>query len=83
VLFALNQAGGVAGTDPSYRRGVDYLLKTQCADGSWFVKSHAIPSNPYFESGFPHGKSQFISYAGTCWATMALTLTLEPARTKK
>jgi squalene cyclase len=72
VLVALHRAGGLAVTDPAYRRGVAYLLKTQRPDGSWFVKTHAIPSNPYFESGFPHGKSQFISYAGTCWATMAL-----------
>ncbi len=80
VLFTLHRAGGVAVTDPAYQRGVAYLLKTQGADGSWFVKTHAIPSNPYFESGFPHGKSQFISYAGTCWATMALTLTVDRAR---
>jgi squalene cyclase len=82
VLYALHRAGGVAVTDPAYRRGVEYLLKTQREDGSWFVKSHAIPSNPYFESGFPHGKSQFISYAGTCWATMALTLTVDRAGPK-
>jgi len=31
---------------------------------------------PYFESGFPHGKDQWISVAGTNWATMALTLTM-------
>jgi N-acyl-D-amino-acid deacylase len=74
ALVALHQTGGLAVTDPAYRRGVVYLLKTQWKDGSWFVKTHAIPSNPYFESGFPYGKSQFISYAGTCWATMALTL---------
>jgi hypothetical protein len=80
VLVALHQAGGVAVTDAWYRRGVAYLLQTQLEDGSWFVKTHAIPSNPYFESGFPHGKSQFISYAGTCWATMALTLTVERGR---
>jgi hypothetical protein len=77
ALYALNQAGGVAVKDRAYGRGVEYLLKTQRADGSWFVKTHAIPSNPYFESGFPHGKSQFISYAASCWATMALTLTVE------
>jgi hypothetical protein len=35
-----------------------------------------MPVQPYFESGFPHGKSQFISSAATCWATMALTLTI-------
>jgi hypothetical protein len=77
VLYALHRAGGVPVTDPAYRRGVEYLLRTQQPDGSWFVRSHAIPSNPYFESGFPHGKSQFISYAGTCWVTMALTLTVQ------
>jgi hypothetical protein len=82
VLAALHQAGGVATTEPAYQRGVSYLLKTQGEDGSWFVKTHAIPSNPYFESGFPHGKSQFISYAGTCWATMALLLT-EKAKGKR
>ena len=32
----------------------------------------AIPLNGYLESGFPHGKHQFISFTGTCWATMAL-----------
>ena len=80
ALVALHQAGGVAAGDPAYQRGVAYLLKTQRKDGSWFVKTRAIPSNPYFESGFPHGKSQFISYAATCWATMALTRAVERVR---
>lgn len=74
ALVTLHQAGGLATTDSAYQRGVAYLLKTQAEDGSWFVKTRAIPTNPYFESGFPYGKSQFSSYAGTCWATMALTL---------
>jgi DNA-binding beta-propeller fold protein YncE len=74
VLVALHRAGGLPVTAPAYQRGVAYLLKTQQADGSWFVQTRAIPSNPYFESGFPYAKSQFISYAGSCWATMALTL---------
>jgi hypothetical protein len=26
----------------------------------------------YSKSGFPHGRSQFISAAATCWSTMAL-----------
>jgi hypothetical protein len=82
ALVTLHQAGGLAVTDPSYRRGTAYLLKAQRDDGSWYVKTRAIPSNPYFESGFPHGKSQFISYAGTCWATMALTLAAERDRQK-
>jgi DNA-binding beta-propeller fold protein YncE len=80
VLVALHRAGGLPVTAPAYQRGVAYLLQAQQADGSWFVKTRAIPSNPYFESGFPYAKSQFISYAGSCWATMALTLTIDPGK---
>jgi hypothetical protein len=29
---------------------------------------------PYFDSGFPHGFDQWISAAGTSWATIALSL---------
>jgi ankyrin repeat protein len=72
VLVALHGATGLPVTDPVYKRGVEYLLKTQEADGSWFVHKRAAAANAYFESGFPHGKFQFISYAGSCWATMAL-----------
>jgi ankyrin repeat protein len=72
VLVALHWAIGLPVTDPVYKRGVEYLLRTQEDDGSWFVHKRAAASNPYFESGFPHGKFQFISYAGSCWATMAL-----------
>ena len=31
---------------------------------------------PYFESGYPHGPDQFISYSGAAWATTALALGL-------
>jgi hypothetical protein len=53
---------------------VAFLLRTQLEDGSWFVRSRAIPVQPYFDSGFPHGRDQFISAAATNWATMALML---------
>jgi hypothetical protein len=33
-----------------------------------------MPVQPYFASGFPYVRSQFISAAATCWATVALTL---------
>lgn len=72
VLVALHEAGNVTPADPIYQRGMKYLLETQEPDGSWLVHKRAVPVNAYFESGFPHGKFQFISYAGTCWATMAL-----------
>jgi ankyrin repeat protein len=76
VLFALHEGGGLAVDDPAYQRGVQYLLQSQLADGSWLVRTRSFPFQPYFNSGFPHGHSQFISCAATCWATMALTLTI-------
>jgi ankyrin repeat protein len=72
VLVALEQGIGMPVSNRVYRRGVAYLLDTQESDGSWFVHKRAAASNAYFDSGFPHGKFQFISYAGSCWATMAL-----------
>jgi ankyrin repeat protein len=75
ALYALHEGGGVAVDQPAYRRGVEFLLRTQQADGSWFVASRSFPIVEYSKSGFPHGRSQFISAAATCWATMALILT--------
>jgi len=77
ALVALHQAGGLPLNDPAYRRGVRFLLKTQRDDGSWLVQSRSLPVQRYFESGFPHGANQWISAAGTSWATMALILTVE------
>ncbi|HJQ27601.1 MAG TPA: ankyrin repeat domain-containing protein [Blastocatellia bacterium] len=74
VLVALRQAGGVAVTDAAYRHGIEFLLKTQLEDGSWYVRSRAVPLQPFFEAGFPHGRDQWISAAATNWAALALTL---------
>ena len=81
ALYALHTAGKMPATDPVYRKGVEYLLRTQAADGTWRVKSRAIWLQPYFESGFPYGQDQFISAAGTAWAAMALTAAVEPIST--
>ena len=80
VLFALGSAGRMAISDPVFRKGVEYLLSTQAGDASWHVKSRSIWLQPYLESGFPYGRDQFISTAGTAWATLALTLAAEPAK---
>lgn len=74
VLVALHQAGGMPTGDPVYQRGVAFLVKTQLADGSWLVRSRSHPFQEYYESGFPHGKDQFISMAASAWATTALAL---------
>ena len=75
VLVALRHVGGLKMNDRAYRRGIEFLLKTQLEDGSWYVRSRSIPLQPYFESGFPHGHNQWISTAATNWATTALALT--------
>ncbi|MBI3048540.1 MAG: ankyrin repeat domain-containing protein [Acidobacteria bacterium] len=79
ALVALREAGVVTAAHPAYRRGVQFLLNTQLADGSWYVRSRSIPQQAYFESGFPHGGDQFISAAAANWAMLALLETL-PAR---
>lgn len=76
ALYALH-AAGMAPTATTYRRGADYLLRTQLEDGTWFVRTRAFPIQPYFETGFPHGRSQFISTAATGWAAIALAYTLD------
>jgi len=78
-LVAL-QTAGLPASDAAYQRGVRFLLKTQQEDGSWYVKSRAMAFQPYFDAGFPHGFDQWISAAGTSWATMALALA-SPGRT--
>ncbi len=78
ALVALHQAGGLSTNDPVYQRGVAFLLKTQREDGSWLVRSRSKPFQTYFESGFPHGKDQFISMAASAWATTALALACPP-----
>jgi ankyrin repeat protein len=74
ALVSLVQSGAVASTDPVYARGVQFLLRTQFADGSWFVRSRSLPIQPHFDTGFPFGRDQFISAAATNWAAMALAL---------
>ena len=74
ALVALKTSGAFAVTDPAYKRGTQFLLNTQLADGSWYVKRRALPIQPFFESGFPHERDQFISAAATNWATTALAL---------
>ena len=73
ALYAIVESGAMMPSDPAYRRGVNFLLKRQLSDGSWFVRTRAIPLQPLFDAGFPHGPDAFISAAGTNWAALALT----------
>jgi hypothetical protein len=84
ALYALSAAGKTPVDGPIYRKGIEYLLRTQAADGSWHVKTRSIWAQPYFDSGFPYAHDQWISSAGTAWASMALSMTVEaPAISRK
>ena len=76
ALYALRQAGGIENVDQVWNRGISFLLKHQHEDGSWLVQSRSKPFQNYFESGFPHGKDQFISTSATAWATIVLVESL-------
>jgi ankyrin repeat protein len=79
TLAALNQVADLSVDDAVYQRGLEFLLRTQRPDGTWHVATRRKSGGlPYFETGFPHGEDQFISYAASAWATMALTLAIQP-----
>ena len=86
ALYALHEADASA-SSAAWRRGLKFLLSTQASDGSWRVHTRMLSpaevSPKYFSTGFPYGKDEFLSYAGSCWAVMALLAALpETAHTK-
>jgi ankyrin repeat protein len=76
-LYALALVGQARVAGEAWKRGVQYLLDTQRADGSWFVASHSPRIQAYFEGGFPYGHDQWISNWGTSWAALALTAAID------
>ncbi len=74
ALAALGASGTATLADRAYKKGIEYLLRTQAEDGTWFVESRAVPIQAYFESGFPYGIHQWVSAAATGWATAALAM---------
>jgi ankyrin repeat protein len=81
ALVALNDAGGVSTSEPSWKRGLKFLLDTQAADGSWHAATRLFGpvSPPYFESGYPYGHDQFLSASAASWAVIAMARALGPA----
>lgn len=77
-VFALHEAGV-----PAPNRALRFLLSTQAADGTWRVHTRMISpaevSPAYFATGFPYQKDEYLSYAGSTWATMALLASLPAA----
>ena len=75
TLYALHVAG-IPATDSAYVKGVRYLMRNQYQDGSWFVRTRAFPTQPYFETGYPFGNNQFLSAAAASWSAAAIAFTL-------
>jgi hypothetical protein len=81
ALVALRESRELAVASTTYRRGAKYLMKSQAADGSWYVRSRSVAIQPYFDAAFPYKNDQFISVAATNWATQALLAGMPEART--
>jgi ankyrin repeat protein len=83
ALYALHEAG-VPSTDPVSSAGLEFLISTQAPDGTWRVRTRMISPAPvspeYFPSGFPYGKDEYLSYAGSSWAVMAMLSSLPIAK---
>ena len=77
AIVALREAAAIPASDPAIRRAVAFLVAQQIADGSWFVATRALRFQPFFDSGFPQGRSQYASALATSWAVMALADALE------
>jgi hypothetical protein len=75
-MFAVQHTQQIATDAPAYQKGLRYLIQSQQADGSWHVRSRSRPFQAYYETGFPHGKDQFISTSATAWATLAILLAM-------
>jgi N-acyl-D-amino-acid deacylase len=71
ALVSLRRAG-LATTDKAHQQGIKYLLESQRDNGAWFVQTRSKPLQKYFDNGDHGGKSQFISFAATNWAVLAL-----------
>jgi hypothetical protein len=47
ALYALHIGGEVSARDPIYEKGVEWLLRNQLSDGSWFMPTRAVPVQPH------------------------------------
>jgi hypothetical protein len=76
-LVALVVSHQLSPNDSRFVRAVEFLLRTQFPDGSWLVKSRSWPFQTHFNTGFPHGRDQWISASATTWAALALLTALD------
>lgn len=72
AVYAMREAMGDKADAYSVRKGIQYLRKTQLEDGTWHVATRSFPFQPLADTGFPHGRDQWISAAATSWAAIVL-----------
>jgi len=86
AAYALHEAG-LSVSDKAWQKGIQFLRSSQQRDGTWHVRTRMVSpaevSPPYFSTGFPYGKDEYLSYAGTCWAVMALLTDLPEMASQK
>jgi hypothetical protein len=74
ALFGLANAG-VRANDEQVQRAVDFLVRTQQADGTWKMKSQIDPT-----TGRAARNLNPITYAGTAWAVIGMANLIEGKR---
>jgi ankyrin repeat protein len=83
AIYALRESG-VAAADHALGGALRFLVSTQAPDGTWRVHTRMVSPAPlspdYFPTGFPYAKDEYLSYAGSSWATMALLSALPADR---
>ncbi|MFN7936433.1 MAG: ankyrin repeat domain-containing protein [Bryobacteraceae bacterium] len=72
AIYAMREAMGEKADAFALRKGIQYLRKTQLEDGTWHVATRAFPFQPLVDTGFPHGRDQWVSAAATSWAAIVL-----------
>lgn len=76
ALVALHESGLLNPASRQYQAGIQFLMRTKSADGTWRVATRSFAFQPLLDTGFPHGRDQWISASATGWALLALLKTV-------
>lgn len=79
-LYTLLETARLPASHPAVRKGVQFLLRTQIEDGTWYVRRRAFPFQPPMNSSFPHGADGWLSASASSWAVLALASAVDSSR---
>jgi N-acyl-D-amino-acid deacylase len=82
TMYALREGAKIPASHPAIQRGIEFLLRTQAADGTWHVHRRTHPFQPPMESSFPYGADGWISAAASSWAVMGLVSSMDADNAK-